>query len=182
MNDGRILRAGLRRSRALRPVVFAVLTAQAGAGCAIDGVGAVAGRVIHADGAVVVRTYALGVEGRTRAEDAGLTLGYSARTYVFAASEAETPEPGWHVFSVPLPRQPTVALQAEVVGVEARTSSREVGVSLGYRETTVLTAVAADASMVREFRFAPGEPEQTYYRSCEWGEPCEDILGPLHSR
>ena len=77
--------------------------------CAPGAAGLVAGDVLEADGARVIVVRGYGVQLRGAPIDAGLTLGYARRTYVYPDTTPELPDPGRYYFWVPQPPTAPVA-------------------------------------------------------------------------
>lgn len=142
-------------------------------GCAVDNHGVVLGRITHADGAVVADLYAIGLHLKTRPGDAGVVLGYSRASYVFADLPAK-PLPGarWHAFSVPLPAVAPTAIHVESVGASAHATVASSGATLGYRAYTVLAQLRNESSSSFAVRFRPDSPAATRVRNCEEKPSC----------
>jgi hypothetical protein len=140
--------------------------------CTIDNYGATAARISKSESALVFDVYAIGGQLRTRADDAGLSLGYTKRSYVFAPPSDGGPSEGWHYFHVPLPDQPAVALNLTTVGLDLRAVRSAVGLALGYRASTILAQVDRDSHVVLVIRYKPSEPEITRLHYCEGRTEC----------
>jgi hypothetical protein len=106
-----------------RRVLITVLLLIA-SGCTIENYGATAARVSKSETAIVYDVYALGGQVRTRTDDAGLSLGYTKRSYVFAVPSEGGPSEGWHYFHVPLPDRPALALHLVTVGLARISQTR----------------------------------------------------------
>lgn len=162
---------GFRR-RALC-VMTPIALVLAASGCAVDNHGVVLGRITHADGAVVADLYAIGLHLKTRPGDAGLVLGYSRASYVFADSPGKPlPGAGWHAFSVPLPTVPPTAMHVESVGASAHATVASSGATLGYRAYTVIAQLRSESNSSFAVRFRPDSPAATRVRTCEEKPSC----------
>jgi hypothetical protein len=149
--------------------------ASAVAGCAPGSAGLVSGEVLDADGArvIVVRGYGLLVRGEPT--DAGLTLGYARRTYVYQESATGIPEAASYVFWVPQPQIPPVAWAGEAIGLDLRASTSSWGITLGYRGTAVFAQVPAGDTVRRRLRFMPDDPASTQMRYCRGEDECASV-------
>lgn len=145
-------------------------------GCAVDGIGLVAGQVYRADGAVVTRVHVLGGHLRTLDGDAGASLGYGRRTYVHALHPAsDAPRTGWHVFAVPLPEEPWVAVHARSVGLALDTLGGRISGTAGLIDSTVVRAPDGDAGGIVHLDLQPSAPVHTTLTACLGPEvPCPD--------
>ena len=144
-------------------------------GCAPGVAGLVSGDVLDADGAKVIVVRGYGVQLRGAASDAGLTLGYARRTYVYPNTIAELPEPGRYYFWVPQPSAPPVAWEGQAIGLDLRASSSSVGLTLGLRATAVLVQVPVGETVAYQLRFMPDEPALTRLRYCRGEDACATI-------
>jgi len=142
------------------------------AGCAPGAAGLVRGDVVEADGARVIVVRGYGLQLRAEPSDAGLTLGYARRTYVYPDSTPGFPGPGPYWFWVPQPDTPPVAWAGEALGLDVRTSASSWGVTLGFRGAAVLAQVPAGETVYRRLRFAPDDPGSTWLRSCRGEAAC----------
>ena len=88
------------------------------AGCAPGIAGLVAGDVLDADGARVIVVRGYGLQLRGEPSDAGLTVGYARRTYVYPDTTPELPEPGRYYFWVPQPETSPVAWDGTAIGLD----------------------------------------------------------------
>jgi hypothetical protein len=142
------------------------------AGCAPGAAGLVSGDIVEADGArlIVVRGY--GLQLRAEPSDAGLTLGYARRTYVYPDTTPGFPDPGPYWFWVPQPDTPPVAWAGEAIGLDVRAAASSWGITLGYRGTAVLAQVPAGETVYRRLRFAPDDPASTSLRMCRGEVEC----------
>jgi hypothetical protein len=124
-----------------------------GMGCALGTAGLVSGDVVEADGARVIVVRGYGVQLRGASIDAGLTLGYARRTYVYPDTTPELPDPGRYYFWVPQPQTSPVAWDGEAIGLDLRIASPAVGITLGFRGTSVMAHVPAGEAVVYSLRF-----------------------------
>ena len=141
-------------------------------GCSIDGYGLIAASVVQADGAYVVQTYSLGANVRTRADDAGASLGASKRSYVFPLASSEKLAAGWHWLWISLPSRSSLIQRAETIGVDLRSMFPGPSVDVGYSETTILARVDNDLSATMRLTYRSGAPELTRLQYCEGPKPC----------
>ena len=169
----RCRRPPLRNVRLISCLALAALGA---GGCAIDNHGFVVGRITHADGALVADLYSIGAHMKTRPSDAGVVVGYSRVSYVFArASEQSSIAEGWHAFTVPLPAAAPKALHLESVGASAHGNHSNFGMTLGYRAFTLLAHVPANADVLLTIRYSPSQPSRTRLRACKEVAKCADL-------
>lgn len=108
------------------------------AGCSAGHYGLLTAAVSDGDGARLVTVTTYGADLRTLAVDAGLTLGWGHRVYIYPLDTPGLPPPGSYAFAVALPAQPPLAWDVRSLGLDVRTGSVEVGAVLGWRATTVL--------------------------------------------
>jgi hypothetical protein len=141
-------------------------------GCSIDNNGVLAAHVTPATGAVVVDLYYVGGVIRTADFDAGGTLGFSQRSYVYPAALPGLPEPGWHWLHVALPDQAPVAWSTESYGLEGSANVAGGSASLGYEALTVMAALPADASVAYRLTYAQDDPAATELSACEGIKGC----------
>lgn len=146
-------------------------------GCS-TGSGLLIADVYRTEGAYVVTMEGFGVTMRTVAEDAGLTLGYDRRSYVYPQRIDDPPEEGRHYFFVPLPKRAPVAVSTRAVGMDLRASSVEFGLTLGYRDTSLIALVPATESLYMRLRFLPDDVSATRLTYCPEEEPCWPIEIP----
>jgi len=129
-------------------VLVCVLVAMTSASCAVDGRGLGSARWSECEGAYIAHLRGYGLHVLTTSGDAGIVLGVSARTYVFAKPNVTCPlaladAAEWvaaaHVSSRPLSEPPRedlgepLAVFSEDWGLGVRTNSRSPGLSLGLR-------------------------------------------------
>jgi hypothetical protein len=143
--------------------------------CAPGSAGLVSGDVLEADGArvIVVRGYGLQLRGAPM--DAGLTVGYARRTYVYPNTTPELPSPGRYYFWVPQPATAPVAWDSRAIGLDLRVTSPAVGVTLGFWGSSVLARVPAGETVFYRLRFLPDEPASTRLRYCEGDDACSNF-------
>jgi hypothetical protein len=170
-------RLGAARARRAGGALIALAFAFAASGCAVDNRGAVIGRITHADGALVADLYSVGIHLKTRAGDAGLVLGYSRTSYVFARSmdDAQIAE-NWHTFAVPLPAASPKVLHLESAGVSAHRNHGLIGLTVGYRAYTILARAHAASHEGLSVTYRPDQPSHTRMRNCEGSKPCKEML------
>jgi hypothetical protein len=144
-------------------------------GCAPGSAGLVSGDGLEADGArvIVVRSY--GVQLRGAPTDVGLTLGYARRTYIYPETTPDLPSPGRYYFWVPQPAMAPVAWDGQAAGLDLRVASPAVGVTLGFRGSSVLAWVPTDKTVFYSLRFIPDDPASTRLRYCEGDDACSKI-------
>jgi hypothetical protein len=157
-------------SCAFRAVLCGALLATTA--CSLDNTGLLAANVTSATGAVVVDIYYLGGVVRTADFDAGATLGFSKRSYVYPEGANGLPEAGWHLLHVPLPAARPVALATESVGLEGSGNAGDVSASIGYEAVTVMASAPAEASIAYRLAYSPREPAITVLSHCEGIEGC----------
>jgi hypothetical protein len=141
-------------------------------GCSVDDSGLLLAQVIPADGAVVVDIYYLGGAVRTAGLDAGASLGFSRRSYIYPAGLAGLPENGWHWLHVPLPRSRPIALATQTYGLDTRAAEPELSVALGYEAMTVMAYASSDTSIEYGLAYRPDDPAATTLFNCEGLEGC----------
>jgi hypothetical protein len=163
--------AGLARGRA-RATALAAAALLVLAGCATGTGGLVAGEVVEADGARVIVVRGYGLQVRTEPIDAGLTLGYARRTYVYPDTTPGLPAPGSYILWIPQPATAPVALDGAAIGLDLQASRLNLGMTIGYRGTSLLTHVPVGESIFVSLRFAPTDPAATRLRYCGEGEEC----------
>lgn len=142
------------------------------AGCAPGVAGLVSGDVLATDGARVIVVRGYGVQLRGAPIDAGLTLGYARRTYVYPDTTPEMPHPGRYHFWVPQPATAPVAWYGQAIGLDVRTAASSVGITLGFRGTAVFAQVPEDETVYYRLRFVPDEPASTSLRFCKGEDEC----------
>lgn len=133
-------------------------------GCAWGEDGALYADVTSADGGVVVEVTAAGLWLRQRSEDAGLSLGWSRRTYLFPAEAPGLPASGRHFLTLSLPRESSVASDVRTWGLEVRAVAPELAISIGVIGRTVLARVGLDDSVAYAVEFDTRNPERTKFR------------------
>ena len=142
--------------------------------CAIDGSGTLYADVSDGGDATIVRTVGVGLQVRTRKDDAGLSLGVSERTYVFPkAGIGEPPSAGRHYLHVALPDEPSLAVTSFTAGAELSMSPEAIDLVVGLTQRVVLARlpVATDAALSVSFDGSASEPFQVTIH-CGWGAPC----------
>ena len=142
------------------------------AGCAPGAAGLVRGDVVEADGARVIVVRGYGLQLRAEPSDAGLTLGYARRTYVYPEATPGFPGPGPFWFWVPQPDTPPVLWAGEAYGLDLRTAPSSWGLTLGFRGAAVLAQVPAGETVYRRLRFMPDDPASTLLRYCRGEAEC----------
>jgi hypothetical protein len=142
------------------------LLAVLSAGCAVNDLGLVRVRHYENDSAFVVALQSWGVQLLTIPGNAGLTLGYSRRTFVFRRDGAAATVPLAALLDTgagetrpaacdPCPTLASLGrpifLASKIVGVSLDTNADRVGVALGLRYRTILTLPAdgSDAVLLR---------------------------------
>ena len=111
----RVIRAWRGVSWSMTMAIVSGVTA-----CAPGAAGLVSGDVLEADGARVIVVRGYGVQLRGAPIDAGLTLGYARRTYIYPETTPELPDPGRYYFWVPQPPTAPVAWDGQAVGLDIR--------------------------------------------------------------
>jgi hypothetical protein len=142
---------------------MACVAASLAGGCAVGEVGALHANVTHADGAVVVEIAGHGLWLRGRDGDAGLSLGYSRRVYVFPADAAGLPAEGRHLFAVALPEAASVAAHSETYGLELRAAAAELSLTVGVASHTQLALIDAEEAVAYRLRFDAGRLDRTQF-------------------
>jgi hypothetical protein len=145
------------------------------AGCAVNGTGLIAAEVIESDGARIVETQSLGVAVRSYRHDAGLSLGYSRRVYVYPLDSLPDLEPGRYIFWTPVPEPEPTVFHAETVGGEVSATPPIWAVSLGYRSLSLLAWTPADADGIRRLRFMPDMLDRTILLHCQGEDTCAEF-------
>jgi hypothetical protein len=140
------------------------------AGCSPGTAGLVSGEVLDADGAEVLVVDGYGLSLRGTPVDRGLTVGYARRVYVYPEETPGLPAPGRHLFWVPQPAEPPMALNGEAIGLDLSASRVSVGVTLGYHGTALLAYVPQGEAVHFRLRFAPSDPAATQLRFCREGK------------
>jgi len=135
---------GARFRRSAAAAALAVATC----GCAVNGTGAVLAEVVQGDGGYLLQLHSLGAHLMTRADSAGLHLGYTRQTFVFA-DDATAPAPGLYFGSVPLPERISLASQVMTAGLLLDVTTG-LATGVGYRARTVLARLPADSSETLE--------------------------------
>jgi len=152
-------------------------------GCS-TGSGLLIADVHRTAGAWVVAIKGFGATVRTVADDAGLTFGYERRTYVYPERIVDPPPEGRHYFFVPLPKKAPVAVNTRAIGLDVRASNVDVGITLGYRDATLLARVSSGESLYMHLRFLPDNVGATRLTYCPEEDPCwtidmpDDALAP----
>jgi hypothetical protein len=145
------------------------------AGCAPGAAGLVSGDVLEADGARVIVVRGYGLQLRGAPSDAGLTLGYARRTYIYPNTTPDLPDAGQYYFWVPQPSTAPVAWDGRSIGLDLRVAGPAVGATLGFRGTSVMAHVPAGETVFYSLRFMPDEPASTRLRYCEGDDACSNI-------
>jgi len=142
-------------------------------GCAVDRTGMLWARVVPADRAWVLQVHAPGAYLQTdNPGDAGLTIGYARRAYVFSADEVPMPAEGWHLFRLPhVAAREALAIHARSIGAEVRFGPAEPGFTLGVRSVTASRGPEPGPDSFRLLIFHLDAPGQTCYRTREVS-PC----------
>jgi hypothetical protein len=128
--------------------------------------------VERSDGALIVAVSGLGATMRTVPTDAGFSIGYERRVYVYPEAIDWVPAEGRRYFYLRLPDPAPVASSARVVGLDLRTSSPEFGLTVGYREMTSVTPISAGDSVYIHLVFVPDEKGSTRLTYCREESPC----------
>ena len=103
----------------MRSALLMTMVAFAASACSVDGVGMLMADAFDAGDATIVRLRAMGAQLRTRADDAGVTIGLTERLYVFDHERRDDlPDVGRHYWSVRLPDRPSLALATQSLGAE----------------------------------------------------------------
>lgn len=125
---------------------------------------------------MVADIYAVGIHLKTKPGDAGLVVGYSRTSYVFAEmlGQPQAAE-GWHAFTVPLPGAAPKALHLESAGASAHRNYSNIGLTLGYRAFTLLARASATSSEISSLTYRPEQPSATRLRTCGEKVPCENL-------
>lgn len=152
--------------------------ASALAGCAPGSAGLVSGEVLKTDGARVIVVRGYGVELRGAPTDAGLTLGYARRTYVYPETAPDLPDPGRYYFWVPQPATAPVAWDGKAIGLDLRAAGSTLGMTLGFRGISVLARIPAGETVVYRLRLIPDDPASTRLRYCEGENTCSSSAQP----
>ena len=142
------------------------------AGCAPGAAGLISGDVLEADGARVIVVRGYGVQLRGAPSDAGLTLGYARRTYVYPSTTPDLPDRGRYYFWVPQPATAPVAWDGEAIGIDLRTATSNLGITLGFRGTAVFAQVPEGETVYYRLRFVPDDPASTLLRLCRGEDAC----------
>jgi hypothetical protein len=162
------------QSRA-RSWAMTMAMASALVGCAPGAAGLVSGDVLEADGARVIVVRGYGFQLRGEPSDAGLTLGYARRTYVYPENTPGFPEEESYWFWVPQPETPPVVWAGETIGLDLRAGTSSWGITLGFRGTSVFAQVPAGETVRRRLRFAPDDPGSTQMRYCRGEDECASL-------
>jgi hypothetical protein len=143
--------------------------------CAPGTAGLVSGDVLEADGARVIVVCGYGVQLRGAPSDAGLTLGYARRTYVYPCATPNLPDPGRYYFWVPQPATAPVAWDGRAIGVDLRMAASNLGITFGFRATAVFAQVPEHETVYYKLRFVPDDPAATLLRLCRGEDECMDF-------
>jgi hypothetical protein len=128
--------------------------------------------VHRTSGAWVVAIEGVGAAFRSVASDAGLTLGYDRRTYVYPERIGDPPRQGRHYFFLQLPKSLPVMIDTRAIGLDVRASSVEVGVTLGYRAAAMLVPVPITQSLYMRLKFSSADIKATELIYCPEENPC----------
>jgi hypothetical protein len=150
------------------PIVVAALTMS---GCSIDGIGFASSEVFDARGARAVRTETYGIALRTKADDAGVTIGYASTLTLFPDCP-EAPPAGRHTFGVSTSGLRPLAMLRRTSGVAIDTNRRGVGVMLGFAEDGFFSAAPVDDSVHRHLVLTPDDPSKIEFRQISEKGPC----------
>jgi hypothetical protein len=131
--------------------------------------------VIRAEGAWVVAIEGCCASLRTVASNAGLTLGYDRRTYVYPIKIDDPPAEGRHYFVVPLPRERPVAVNTRAIGIDVRATGIDLGLTLGYRDATLLARAPSGDSVYMRLHFIADDVGGTRLIYCPEEDPCWPI-------
>lgn len=118
-------------------------------GCALGNVGMIGAHIQDFTGGQTVEIHVAGFHLRTRSDDAGASLGYTRRTYVFGA--ATSLPTGWHFFHIPLPSIDVIALDKHSLGVDISSVEPFQGLTIGYDHTQLRARVRIDSSIYLEY-------------------------------
>jgi hypothetical protein len=147
--------------------------------CLLSGCSAGSGLLIadvhRTEGAWVVAIEGVGATVRTVADDAGLTFGYDRRAYVYPERIDDPPPDGRYYFFVPLPKTAPVAVSTRAIGLDLRASHSGFGLTLGYRDATLLARVSTGESLYMRLRFLPDDVGATRLTYCPEEDPCWPI-------
>lgn len=130
------------------PLAAVAVAAVLASGCAVNGVGATVGRVTAAGDGFLYTRYGFGLNVEMDTATPGIALGLTAQTCL-AAQDARAPAVGWYAGLLPALPRDCYARTATVWGSALRTGALDTSALLGYRSTTVLTAV--DSSRDADF-------------------------------
>ena len=136
-----------------------VAVAPALSACSIDGIGLASSQVIEAQGARIVRTETYGIALRSKADDAGIAIGYSWTLAVLPDCPS-APHVGKYSFGVSTAGIRPVASVRRIGGLALDANRRTVGVMLGFSEDVMFSAIPANASIVRRLVLTPDEPSK----------------------
>jgi len=151
---------------------LALLTFFACTGCASGTAGLVDGEVLDGDGARLIVVHGYGLELRGHPVDAGLTLGFARQIYIYPSQTSGLPELGRYWFWVPQPEAAPLAWESLAVGLDIRTASTSIGLTLGYGHRAVLAYLPADDTVAYRLRFTPSSPASTFLRHCQGETEC----------
>jgi hypothetical protein len=142
-------------------------------GCAVNNFGSLAGSVRLVQGGWVMDIYTLGLHLRpVLTDDAGVTLGFSRRSSVFANDEVASPRTGWYVFRIPaVPGERALIYDVETLGVDVHFGRPEPGVTVGLQRVTTSRRQPIEGSHFHHVVYFPGLPERTCV-STDWEQPC----------
>jgi hypothetical protein len=141
------------------------------AACSFNGTGFVVADVTNTTTATVIRIRALGVQLRTRSDDAGATFGYSDHVYVLPRSVQIAAGRYW--LDAPLPRNAeSLSVVGFSVGLDMLARPPELDLSLGAAQHVLLVLVPADADIARSILLDVSHPDLTAVREFEGCFPC----------
>lgn len=129
--------------------------------CSAGQYGLLRADVQQVEGARLVAVDTLGADMRTVKADAGVTLGWGRRIYIYPDGTPDLPQPGAYLFAIPLPAEPPLAWDVCSLGLDLRTSSLELGAVFGWRASTVLVHAPADSSLSFRLFFDSTNPGAT---------------------
>jgi len=133
----------------LARVALLVAASSGLSGCAVGRVGVLAAHVQQRGEVSEVEVYSVGLHLRARADDPGGHLGFSKRTYTFAADDM--PVPGWYFLRVPLPECAAIAQDLVTFGIDLTSAGPVGGLSVGYVHTQFFARVPLDSSILIQF-------------------------------
>lgn len=141
-------------------------------GCATGHLGTVAGRYSLSKDALVLDTYAFGIEVRPRAETRGGMFGYGHTVYVFdRRAVPELPPTGrWQCFRITMPKVAPLFVATSRVGLDLGANRDLAGLSLGYSSMAAARLSVRDSQRL-ELHYDPRHPDQTVARLIHYDQP-----------